>query len=327
MDKIILVDKIPFSEKIHRWYSKENVHLFDIDFNWDDRLYAFYHMMPEESNGRLTRLTCDQFFTLLNDIMDVSDGVAKQNKIPFKFTLQDIEQDIEKLKKCLIFWCLVEDVELEKFGTIDDWLFEKDKLRVNKKFHFICYYIFKNIEKNFEKLKKLFRDININNISDLQIITTDNNEVKAQLLERIREAYKGDLEDFVLSAINKIQFDVINENHEKIAQMIRFQFMDIPNFEENLPAFESWRFTKPNYFDQYEDVFDDFFKQFPFESIDYFINDFLSYDFGITNIPFYYCFYNKNTEKIYTSIISCINIKEFDRRKREIYADYMNEFQ
>lgn len=326
MDKIVLIDKIPFSQQIHKWYSEENFDMFQDSFDWDTYISAFKDLMPKHSNGYLKNLTCDEFFTFINDVMDVSDGVARERKLKSSITIAQIENDIVKIKKCLMFWSFVENLEIEKFGAFDEWLFDKDRLRVNNKFHFMCYYIIKNIEHNVDKLKQIMNKLRINKLEDLKIDSSESSKNKEDVLKRIREAYRGDLEDFVLSTINKIQFDTVNKNHQKIAQMIRYQFMDIPNFDEELPYFEAWRFIKPTYFEKYEDSFDVFFEQFPFESVNYYINDFLNDDFGIISIPFYYCFYSSHDEKIYTSIISCIKVNDLDRRKKDLYGQYMENY-
>ena len=329
MEDIILIDKVPFSGKIHRWYCKDNISLYSPTFDWDSTLVAFKHILPKcpqtnRKKFKLAELDCAEFYQLLQDVTLVADGLRSKNKLGTDIQISDIEKDIEKIKAMIMFWALTEKLPLDRFGDIDPFLIEKDKGRTSKTFHFNCYYIIQNLELRFTELKECFKQLCISSIQDkpFKQFSSKSQKYKTNLgkiLQLIRKAYTGDLEDFIVGAMHRIQFFKMNDNHEKLAQMVRFQYLHIPNFKEKLPAHETWRFLFPTYFDKFEEVFDEFFDEFPSYCIDYYMNDYLNDTFGIVHIPFYYCYCNTALGEIHDNIITTIDVDDFVKTECERY--------
>jgi hypothetical protein len=329
MNQIVIIDQIPYSNEIHNWFAKDNLDLFSSDFNdWNNTIKVFEHILPKNKFGKpmsnLSQLSCFQFYDFINKVMMIGDGVAHKLAIDTKFNIGDIEDEVHKIKKTLIYWCLVENLPEESFEGLDDRWVEKEKGRVNRRFHYRCFYIMRNIEDRVMELRTCLNTLGISDLKNERLLAHRFHDKEFQenlkpLISMIRRAYRGDLESFIVETINRVQFFTMNDNHEKLAQMIRFEELEIPNFTEKIPHFETWRFIHPTYFDKFEDVFDEFFDEFTTECIDYYFNDYLNTSFDITKIPFYYYFHKVGIVSLHKSIVTILNIDEIRKRENDLY--------
>ena len=326
LSNIILVDSIPFSSTIQNWYI-QNKHLASPVFNWEDSITVFKESVKsiDDEPILLRNMNCGEFYKFLWDVMNIADGIAARQHISMKISCLQLSEEIEKIKKTVMYWAIFEGFDSNAFGELDELMIDRVKNRTNKKFHYKCYYIMKNIDEKYLDLKKTLTSLSINEVQDrvCDIYDREKQENKtrlSKLIGMIRVAYKGDLESFILETMNRVQYFAMNKNHEKLAQMVRFELLDIPNFEETLPEFEIWRFIQSNYFDGFEDIFDEFVDEFVTECLEYYINDYLNESFGIIKIPFYYGYIQQKKDlKIYDSIISLLNINSMEKRQRDLY--------
>lgn len=334
MENIILVDDIPFSEKIHRWYSEENLELFSVDWEtWDNEIKVFNHIMPvynysSKHKKYLKELNCFEFFSFVKDVMFISDGLSKENSIQIDFTYEDIKIEVHKIKRGVIYWALIEGLPLSKFGNLEPYFLEEEKKRTSKTFHYKFYYVIKNIEHKVQELGKTLADNNINDMKDLKITSISVNSPIyhgkfRKIMSMIRTAYAGDLENFIAQTMNKIQFFTMNKYHEKLAQFIRYRHLELPDFTEKMAHTDIWRFLYHDYFDKYEDIFDDFVGQFPSESVEYYLEDYLNSSFDIIKIPFYDVYFNKCTGECHDNMITLVNIEQLEQRKRHLYDTHV----
>lgn len=330
MEDIILIDGIPHSEEIHEWFSKTNIDLFKETIDWDDEIKAFIHIMPKfkitkTRKKNLKNLTCAEFFEFLEKLQNIADGLSSKYAVPETVPYYEIKNDIAKIKKCLIYWCLIQDLDLEKFGAMPSFFMDNEFKRVDLKLHFKSFYMMNIIEQRLEYLDIIMSEFP-EPIHKLKYVAMDYSkpDYKRRLndiISMIRRTYKGDLEAFIEDTKSFIQNKTITDNHVKLAQLVRHMYTDFTDFKSEMPSFDAWRYLYTNYFTQYEDVFDEFLDEFTTQCIEYYFNDYLDCDFDILKIPFYYSFILKsNPHEVHKSIISIINIKDISDREKERYS-------
>jgi hypothetical protein len=335
MDKIIQVDNVHFSKKIWDWFN-DNKHLASEDTDDEIRLF-FRFLQPGSEKKRYTELTAGEFFMLLMELSLMTLGYHT-HAIERHYEIADIRLEFSKVKSTIIKWCMFEDFTYEDIGNLEKDMIDviapactesgtRESLRLKKSFHYKCYYFYKDFEEQIDKLENLIGGMKRipgemeENSDSKNSYIVDNN--KKAMVRFVRKAYAGDLDSFI-NEVMESYYDGMSKNHEKIAQMIRCEKLDIPNFEEMMSPNDIWRFLFYRYFDGFENEFDMFYNEFRDGCVLFYMNDYLHTTFNIVKIPIYNIFTNDDGETFSNDVEPLINEDDINKRIKYIYKTRLN---
>lgn len=335
MDKIIQVDNVHFSKKLWDWFNS-NKHLATEDVN--DEIGLFYRFLqPDCEKKYYSELTAGEFFMLIMELSLMTLGYHTY-AIERHHDISDIRLEFNKVKATIIKWCMFEDFTYADVGNLEKDMIDviapacsesgtRESLRLKKSFHYKCYYFYKDFEEQLDKLEQMIGNMNKlpvdmeeNRISKNTYVVENN---KKAIIRFIRKAYAGDLDSYI-NEVMESYYQGMTKNHEKIAQMIRCEKLDIPNFEENMSPDDTWRFLFYRYFDGFENEFDMFYNEFRDGCILFYMNDYLHTTFNIVKIPIYNIFTNDDGETYANEIEPLLNEDDINKRIKYIYKTRLN---
>lgn len=340
--KVIIVGGIPFSGALWNWFH-------------DNPPPPPGTRLPIKVLGELTGgavdfmdLTVSTLYTSLVDITMFSFGCSPF-KLPMTVALSDVRDDVASLKKAILYWAYAEDLLPSEVGPLDRDMVEVmeqtpaddtaapseatgsrfggTKLRLRRTFHFKCYYLLQEINKNLSKADEVIAKLT-KRPAEMEVVghpPAQEQSTKMEVVRLLRKAYAGDLDSFISEVMLCVQNRVVTPDLEKVAQMVRFEKLDIPNFEEKLPSFETWRLLYNTYFDTYEDSFEKFFTQFQEDCVQYYLDDYLHSDFGITMIPLYRTFTSDKGKTYAESMYPLISVRKLQMRTKDLYHCRLGE--
>lgn len=300
------------------------------EFNTSDNnslLNTKDHHQLRPIRRRFNEFTAYDFMTMMEAFMDLASGISKNPEHwldpitePPSVILEFIQNN---LKNALLYWCLTRGHEERMFRELDVDLYDSAQGATNRCYHYKCYYMYKEINERFRSLEKDFRKIVFNNNepysrwTELTGLGCTIDEIKTY----IRKVYTGDLDGFILDTIAMIQDKAVTSNHEKLAQLLRLQKLNVIDFKSSsLGPYEAWRYLYPTYFDSVEDRFDDFFKAFPTQCIMFFLDNYLHTSFDIASYTMYNLVVRRDSLKS-DKIVSLLSMKQIQRRAYKWYNE------
>jgi len=184
--------------------------------------------------------------------------------------------------------------------------------------------MWKVIEEGFLKLKHMsfdifkMRELRNNEILNPCSETPGINEIKEYLRLEIIKSFAGDADEFILYTIASIQNRTMNENHEKLAQLVRFIKFGIVSFEEKLPPGHIFQTIFPDEFEGKDEVFNDFYDSYAADAIMYFLIDYTTDSCGVKRIPFYNVFTKDDAMNFSENIFQVLDVKEIQEKIRRV---------
>lgn len=178
----------------------------------------------------------------------------------------------------LVFWCVTKDHPTERLGEADPKYMGDGEF--NQKLQMHGYYMLKCIKEGFLKLPK---EIELNTLEYMGISMKIMEERIEILGNKIRRAYGGDLDEFIIDTINDVQFDLMTSSHEKLGILVGFEQLGMVDFNNKLSPSEIWRRLFTLYFDKEEDSFMLFLRTYTYFCLKHYYKDFLNKE-----LPFRY---------------------------------------
>ena len=327
---IILNNKV-YSIEMWEWFNQMENEILDFEKNRDSRINVFIPIFYEEHREEWPKdyykLDCGQFWEILWDIFRLICGISGE-RIETKYSIDDIELEIDKIYRTMIWWCFAEGLTEDDYGKVDYTMKDDVNKSMNQHFRYKIYYIYKEIEERLIILKKLFKNFKNNSLYKMQIIdeykarSEDVNETKDFIKNEITKNAAGDLDEFILYTISDFQNGIMTENHEKLAKLIRFQKFDDSDFESKLPKGQIWQSIFTDEFEGKDDVFGVFYENYTEVSIKYFLKDFAVSTFDIIQIPFYGVFTDDNGISYAEDIHFLLDIKKIKNRIKKVLKKY-----
>lgn len=312
-----------YSEEIWTWFHEMQKEELDFDKKRDAAILVFsplIHMHGERDDWPLNyyTLSMSQAWDVFVDVFKLASGIPLMS-VYREFTLDDIELEIDKLLRCILWWSFVEGLTEEEIGTFDYTLVDQGNGRVNPDYHFRVYYMQKCIRTSFGNLRKMMGTFVCSEVSSMTIKTSYSSEaVDEYILSQITQSIAGDADEFILYAISDIQNASIGDSHEKIAQLARFRKFEIFDFGTKLHPGQVWQMLFADVFEGKDEVFASFYENFKNESILYYLRDFAMSDFDIKVIPWYSLITNDNGLTYNQDIVHVIDIDRVKRRVKDI---------
>lgn len=341
-DPFFIIDGAPVSETLWRWFFRHSLTFDPAVFESSAEstpgrlaipeplceLTASHEELPVNADAvtNLYALTAHRFLCFLHTFMTLCIGRDKSRCLDMhKIPPRDLVEFAQgPLKQTLLYWCLSEGHDdAYALHGLDPSMVCAERKCTNRNYHMRAYYLFQEIT---DRLRVLDASVPLRtHISGETQPVRDSRGYRKPctldfLKERIRVAYTGDLDGFIIDTIGFIQFACMSQNHEKVAQSIKYEKLHIAEFTKNsMTPFDTWRFIYPGYFDHVEDYFELFFEKFSAECIMYFFKDYLRDDLGIQWFPLYGMFYETRQQQWnsdLTKLLSCAEIE------RIIYQKY-----
>ena len=326
---MIFLDDFVYSLEIFEFYNEKQKTLLDFEKKKSDDIQVFIsYFYSKKWPTNYYQLDFNQiyefFFELFKFISNFSNQICSINT---KFTINDIDDELKKIYRAILFFCFVENLEDVELNKIDYMFVDKKNKSLNQHFRYRIFYMYKEIESQFLKLKNLLQQMCHNEIVQMKKINNYSINIENignYIFGEIRNSIKGDNDEFIIYCINSILVNSVTKNHEKIAQLIRYIKFDDKNFDKKLPIGQIVNTIFGNIFDGIDEIFTTFYENKKNECIIYFLSDYLMTTFDIIKIPFYNIF-TLNKGKSYTdNILYLLNIKNIKSRIKNIHKLYEN---
>jgi hypothetical protein len=233
------------------------------------------------------------FWQYFDELFRMATGVSTF-VVDKKYTVADISDEIEKIRKVALWWALTEDHDGAKaWGLLDtDYIDNECEFpRTNHVFRYKVFYMLRTITQALAELQT-WRDLDMSTATRQSPSATSKRDL---IKEIIKETCVGDQDEFILYTIAFIQSATMTTHHDMLAHLIRFKRFGKKDFGTPLPPAESWRFLFPTHFDGVDEVFVDFFRVHENNAVMYFLQDYLGTTMNIKKIPFYNVYCNDDT--------------------------------
>lgn len=323
------------------WYHRMKDEFLDFNKEMDDSIVVFQEILyltngtEREMDERDTwpthyyQLNCNQLWLIVLEILKVTVGVSEY-MLPTMSTREEIRGEVDKVKRALLWWAFAENLEQTQFGDIDYVMIDDKNRSMNQHFRYRVYYIIREFDGAIERLNTVLDRMKHGEVRDMHAIDRNasrigNYDIALKYVrELVRLSAADDADEFILYAIADYQNEMMNENHEKICQLVRFQKFQTAEFDEKLPPGQIWATLFMDVFDGKDEVLEIFMQHFANIAILYFMKDYTGTTFGIEQIPWYGVYSDDNGET-YTSDLHCIIDKpKIDSRIKSIVKSYEN---
>lgn len=332
--EFILIDGAPASETLWYWFYRHARQFDPEEFEAraaDPRLGGYF-LIPDhlrfitDQHPHLFYLNAQHFMVALENLIAFACGLDRARTLPVATVKPiDVVRFVEgPLRETLLYWCLTEShTDPQAFKDLPASLLNKETKATNRSYHLRCYYIYQEVRERFISLDKSM---------DFRLaISSSEREGSARWIrhqatiegvkQRIRNAYRGDLDGFVIEVMTAIQDNTMTKNHEKLAQAIRFDKLKLADFRTNTMApAETWRYLYPTYFDKVQDYFEAFYQAFMADCVMYYLDDYLDTDLGIVYIPVYGIFYSRELDRTESDILKLIDMNIIDSLTKKRYG-------
>lgn len=292
----LVVDDMPFTMEAWKWYhermnrvNSENHFKIDVFRPWlkeDHREGEDYI----DTYGQLSGWDFYEFLVQLYMVYTDIHSVAMDTKVTF----EEQEMELRAVEDRVIYWALTVKHDKEDFGPgMRSEYLDSNRMAFNQKFHIESYYMLRIMWNGLERCKKALGGVEMQSIPVVNIFnyTGDLGDVDEFIKKVIREAYGGDFDEFIISVMDKIKYDTMTPEHEKMAKIRAFELFGNEDFEKQIPSSETWRLLHNTHFDDVEDVYRLFYEKFRGPCIMYLYSDYLSWvessDTMINYIPVY----------------------------------------
>lgn len=315
------------------WFHEKKATTLDFNKKKDASIEVFEMFFYTEERYEWPRnyyeLNLLQLWDVTWSIFMMASGIGNDFKIDVKYTLNEIELELDKVFRALLWWCFAEDLTDADFSTFDYTMVDREKMSVNQHFRYRIYYIVKSMEKSFQSLRTQMTNLKNKEVNNMEIISEfdfKNNQSQKIVYEfitnEIRKSAAGDADEFILYTIANIQNRTMSDNHEKLCQLIRFIKFEDPDFITKLPPGQIWQTLFKDVFDGKDEVFDVFYKAFTSEAILYFLSDYALNTFGIEQIPWYNVFTDNRGQSYSNSILNLLDSNQISKRIRQVIKKY-----
>lgn len=330
---MIVINEFVYSLEMWEWFHDMKRNELDFKKSRDSSVEIFEKTYFTQERYQWPReyykLNLYQFWDILSEIFMWVTGVTNNNKVDVKFTHCNIASELDKIYRCMLWWCFAQGLEESDFGNFDYTMVDKEKMSVNQHFRYRVYYMIRAMKKSFSTLETFMLNSKKKNVCDMQEIepySYKNDLSKEQVLEliltEIKKSAAGDADEFILYTISNIQNITMNDEHEKICQLVRFIKFENPDFTTKLPPGQIWQTLFESIFDGKDEVFGDFFEAFPSESIIYFLSDYALNTFGINRIPMYNIFTEDKGQTYSKDILNLLDTTQIKKRIRQVIKKY-----
>lgn len=282
-------------------------------------------------------LTIRNVWDLLEKLNEVFTGMNINIGVSESFSVEEIETELDAFARTVHYWALTEGHETHL--DLDPKYLNDTLDGSNLKFQYRVYYLLQVLYGVLEKTKSLsFRSLeDIREIRDIDL-NFNVEETHEYIKDQIRKAYGGDLDEFIGGVTGYIQEQSLTVNHMHLSirdgyEIGQVKYDDsrgcwVENGNEqgdnnklwgNMVKRQTiWRFLYNNYFDEHEDVFPEFFKQYMPQCILYFGGDYLNGEtFGVKHVPIYNVFTTNHLKESYSKEISFLISKEMVKNSIE----------
>lgn len=330
---MIILNEFVYSIEMWEWFHEMKRSKLDFEKKRDSSVVVFETFMYTEDRYDLQRdyyqFNLQQLWDLVWDLFMHMSGVQSKFNVDVKYTLSDIDMELEKVYRALLWWCFAEGVPQKDFSAFDYTMIDNEKMSVNQHFRYRVYYIIKSIEKSFKNAKLQLSNYKFTDVSQMEEENEyifkngiSDTEVKEFIVNEIRKSAAGDADEFILYTISDIQNKTMNEYHEKLCQLIRFIKFDDPDFDSKLPPGQIWQTLFKEVFDGKDEVFDTFYSSFTYQSIMYFLSDYTLNTFDIELIPIYNVFTDNNGASYAKQIFNLLDTIRIGKRIRQVIKKY-----
>lgn len=331
--QMIILDKAPVSTDMWYWFSERasaRVKKIPESIPVGEPLVMLFarenaNLDEEEDDERLRwprdyrRLNLPQFWDIFSEVFMICTGIFHQG-VSSRFAPEDVCRELKVVVDVATWWAVVEDVPVEIFADFDYKEIDLEGKRVKQTLRYKIYYMCQVIEGAMEDLRKSNYRPNEMNVGG-GAFDTSGDSTKAEMEAIIREKSKGDLDEFILYAIQSLQFRTMGAHHNKLAQLVRYIAFNEKEFDNLLPPCEIWRLLFSDYFDGVEDYFNRFYNKYTNECVLYFLSDYLADDYGIKMIPIYKLF-TKGGQVASTKVCSLVDVGTVKRDIVKVEAKY-----
>lgn len=329
---MIVLDEVEVhSVQIWNWLNKVKGTILDFDKKKPAEIKHFRFLMSKEENWNYEsyyEMSAGMFWKVFNEVFKLASGIPT-NPLPISVSVDDVEDELEKVIRVLIWWCFAEAVDETLLEDLDYMLVNKEKRSVNFAYRFNAYYMYKEIYERLAKTKKVLDGRLLSRMNELTQYHTacpmSIAKVKEFIDSQVQKACAGDADEFAIYTVDVIQRQTLTDNHEKMAQLVRFYKFGMADFESKLPPGQVWQILFSDYFDGVDEVFDEFYEKFKNECIMYFLNDYTACDYDIIEIPWYKVYCNEDDKENYTSsVLNLLNVPRIKKRILKLEISYKN---
>lgn len=326
---LMVVNDVVFSMEVWDWYHNRKDKLKmenNIPINVFRPWLKEHHQNGIDKVSTYGELTGWDFLELINELLMIYTDIHER-PLGDHVTMEQQYIELSAIETSLIYWVFTEGHAKEDFGPdMRNEYLDSNRMAFNQKFHVEMCYTMKAIWQGYHDLKKLLNGKEITDLDILNILTMENyeeDEVVDEFIKKvIRQAYGGDFDEFIIAVMERIKFQTMKENHEKLAKIKAYELFGKEDFEKMLPEYEIWRMLYNNYFDEVEDIYKLFYQKFLGHCIQYVLLDYLSWDSedsGIYYIPVYKYYCDKELTEATQNIRLLIDMEKIRARIKKLY--------
>lgn len=313
---MIVVDDVAFSLDCWNWYNQRTAHAKEA-FEGEFPIDAFRFLLPKEhQKGRLVieiyqQLNAGQFWELVNEVFMLMSDIHKEKRLPITTGVGDLNTELLKVEKMVVYWVLREDHDPSNFGKLNKDFITPDNT-LNNRFALDAYLICQcntwnvdrlsttlggRVTKNFPRQETNASGMILFNATTTNEFSSNDDKFDEFIKNIVRISVGGDMDEFIINVKMQIAQNAIGPFHQELAHARGFTLMGVTDFT-SIPSHESWRRLFTNYFDGEEDNFDTFFATYTYDCLRFLFRDFLAVDDlgGLAYLPVYKIF-SKNQFK------------------------------
>ena len=239
-------------------------------------------------------LPFNHFFLFFEHLFKLASSLANRelriNVTDFDMFFKEVENILYLAKK----WCILENLPAKSIKNHDPTEINLERGCLNPNIRYKMYFMCKQINNEKEKLKAFIKCKP--NFALMERFEKENQISVKKICSLIRDKARGDLDEVILLTIDTIQSCSISDNHKHLAHLFRYTQFGEAKFHKSMSTSDCWRMLYPNFFQDYEDIFDKFFKRFTNECTLFFLNDYVQHNFGIERVPLLNIYYNNKGE-------------------------------
>lgn len=330
---MIVINEFVYSLEMWEWFHDMKGTILDFEKNKSATVEIFEIVFFTEERFKWPRdyykLNLYQFWEIVWDVFKWVTGVVNSYKLDVECSTSDIAHELEKIYRTLLWWCFAAELEESDLGNFDYTMIDKTNMSLNQHFRYRVYYMIHSMQKSFDSLANYLaytKNKELCNMEEVSQYVFKNEQTQEDvqnfILTEIRKSAAGDADEFILYTISSIQNKTMTSDHEKLCQLVRFIKFEDPDFTTKLPPGQIWQTLFESIFDGKDEVFGDFFKEFPSESITYFLSDYALNTFGIDRIPLYNVFTQDKGKSYSKNILNLLDTVLIRKRIRQVIKKY-----
>jgi hypothetical protein len=278
----------------------------------------------EDNRSELTYrdLTASRFWDLVQEVVRMASGISRF-RVGRDVSPRALGVELEKVKSCMLWWAFAEGVSLDKIGTtMDHLMVDRDRLRLNQHYRYRVFYMTRIIDSSYKTLLKTLGGDRVTAFEPPCSSGCGAESVCEEMKGIINKSCAGDRDEFILYAIADVQNRTMGDDHEKLAQLVRFEKFEDRDFESKLHCAEIWRMLYIEHFEEVDEIFDDFYAAHGADSVLYFLSDLLASDLGIRHLDWYGLYGLGGDSGLSNNIFNVLPLNKMKKELLRVYEGY-----